>query len=108
MLAAGKLDRRITIQQAAAVRNNAGEKTRTWSLLAKVWAGVLFPSTRQAQNSQQLASEIDATFTIRYRTDVAPQENIRILFDGKYYRVTGVRELDRRAGLMLDCTARAE
>jgi len=106
---AGKLDRRIRIEQPQLAKNAAGEKTRTWIPLAlNVAAGIAFPSTRQAMSGQQLVSEIDATFTLRYRTDLAPKEDRRIVFDGRTYRIKGVREIGRRVGLEVDCTTRAE
>ena len=106
---AGKLDRRIDIQQAQVSRLASGEKSRpNWLPLATVAASVAFPSTRQVMNSQQLQSEIDVVFEIRYRTDVTAREDLRIKHDGRFYRIKGARELGRREGLRLDCTARAE
>ncbi len=106
---AGKLDRKIRIEQSIASRSATGEKSRTWVPLAiDVPAAVELPSTRQAMNSQQLQSEVDIVLTIRYRNDVTPTENLQIKFDGRSYRIKGVRELGRREGLRLDCAARAE
>jgi len=107
---AGTLDRRIDIQQAMPSKNAAGEKTRAWTPLADdVPAGVQLPSTRQVMNSQQMQSEIDAIFTIRYRTDLTAKEDRRISYEGRIYRIKGVRETgSRREGLLLDCTSRAE
>jgi SPP1 family predicted phage head-tail adaptor len=106
---AGKLDRKIRIEQPQLSRNAAGEKTRNWIPLAlNVAAGVVFPTTRQVMNGQQMQSEVDATFTVRYRIDLAPKEDRRIIFDGRTFRIKGVRELGRRVGLAVDCTTRAE
>lgn len=108
MLAAGSLDRRITIEQSIPTRSTTGEVTRSWVPLAVVYASLTLPSARQAMSSQQMQSEVDAVFTIRHREDVTPHEARRVLFHGKRYRIKGVRELGRKVGLQLDCTARAE
>jgi SPP1 family predicted phage head-tail adaptor len=122
---AGKLDRTVRIERATTVRLGTGEKSRVWIPITAVFdggvfdpvvfdsapgvaAGVDYQSTRQAMNSQQLQSEIDAVFEIRYRTDVTAQEDLRIVFEGRKYRIKGVREIGRKRGLFLDCTARAE
>jgi len=106
---AGKLDRYISIERATATRSATGEKTRTWTALAVLLpAAVEFPSTRQAMNSQQMQSEIDAVFSIRYRTDISPAEDLRVVYSARHYRIKGVREIGRRVGLRLDCSSRAE
>lgn len=106
---AGKLDRSVTIERATTTRSRTGEKTRSWSTVSSnVPAQVEYPSTRQTLSGQQVASEVDATITVRYRDDLTPQEDLRIVYNGRAYRIKGVRELDRKVGLRLDCTARAE
>lgn len=106
---AGALDKAIVIEQATATRNAAGEKTRTWTAITDaIAASVEYPSARQAMNSQQMQSEIDAVFTVRYRTDILPTETYRVIHATRAYRVKAVREIGRKVGLRLDCTARAE
>jgi len=106
---AGKLDRSIRIEKSINTRGTTGEKARSWVPVAiGVPASVELPSNRQAMNSQQLQSEVDAVITIRYRDDIAPQEDLRIIYAGRAYRIKGVREMGRKVALRLDCTARAE
>ena len=106
---AGKLDRFIRIETAVATKTLTGEKSRTWVPLAdKVPAGVEYPSSRQVMNSQQMQSEVDAVFMVRYRTDLTPKEDRRIVFAARTYRIKAVREIGRKVGLNIDCTTRAE
>ena len=106
---AGKLDHFIRIERATTTKTLTGEKSRTWATLAdKIPAGVEYPSSRQAMNSQQMQSEVDAVFMVRYRTDLTPTEDLRIVFASRTYRIKAVREIGRKVGLNIDCTTRAE
>lgn len=40
-------------------------------------------------------------FRIRYLSTVTVTEKMRVLFDGKYYKIVGMAEIDRRRGLEL-------
>lgn len=106
---AGKLDRIIVIEKGTPGKNKARETTFEWAAFAKPWANYSVPNSRQVFNSQQLQSEIDAVFTIRFRTDIDPKEAFRVVYRGRYYRVKGARETGaRNTFLALDCTSRAE
>lgn len=108
-MGAGQFDRSIRLETSVATRTPTGEKSRSWSTVATaIPAKVELPSSRQVMNSQAVQSEIDAVFTIRFRTDITPDEAHRIVYNGVNYRIKGVREIGRRVALQLDCTARAE
>lgn len=72
-IAAGQLDRRVTIQQRAAGVDTYGQPSTTWETLATVWAWVKAPSgaslaERVAADRQ--ASLVTYSVRIRYRADV--------------------------------------
>ena len=99
---AGKLDRRITIQQATVTRGAGGGETRTWANLATVWANVRPMSGREFTAGQQLG-EVTTTFQIRYRSDVV--EKMRVSYDSKTYNIRAVLPSeDRKRFITLACT----
>ena len=92
-----RMDRRITIEADTGTRNEYGEVVQDWTELATVWAAVKQQSAREGFESAGQVSEVEAAFTIRYRSDV--DSGCRVLFDGRYFDVTGVREVGRKGGL---------
>lgn len=106
MIAAGKLDRRITLQRATSSQDEAGQSIPAWSKVAEVWAQVLPLAAREPFQADQRAAWVDTKFVIRYRADVGPLD--RVLYGGRTYDVVGVQEIGRREGLELLAYARAE
>jgi SPP1 family predicted phage head-tail adaptor len=100
---AGRLDRRVTIEQATATQNDYGEPVRTWSTLATVWAEKLDLKASERFAGDQHDARIDTVWRIRYRADVTPL--MRVSHGGLRYDIQGTRELGRRAGLELLTTA---
>lgn len=109
MDAAGKLDRRVTIQRAATVTNALGEAVPTWADLATVWAAKQEIRDSERFDAQQLAAEISMRFRIRYSpkvADVSPKD--RLIFEARTYDIAAVKEIGRREGLELTARARAD
>lgn len=108
-LAAGDLDRRLRIERAVLTRDGFGEEIAVWGLLAGVWAGKRDVSDRERIASAEVAAEITTRFVIRWSPDVAdvnPKD--RIVFDGRIFDISGVKEIGRREGLEVSAAARAE
>ena len=111
---AGKLDRRIRIDTATAVRDpQTRELVRTWLPLATVWAERLPQTGREYYGAQQQVAEINAGWQIRWSSTVAavtPTEGFRVVADGREYDILDVREADRtrRRALLIFGKARAE
>jgi SPP1 family predicted phage head-tail adaptor len=103
---AGRLDRRITIEQKAVTRGPSGTEKKTWTTLAKVSAEVRPKTGREVFTAGQVAGEADTLFRIRWRTNVTVEN--RIVFDGRKYDITSVAEMGRRQGLEILATVRAE
>jgi len=97
MLAAGKLDRRIDLQQAAVSRDASGGAVETWSTFASAWASARPLSGRALQAAQQRASSADTIFELRHRADIS--EAARILHRGEIYQILWIDDIGRGEGL---------
>lgn len=98
----GKLDRRVTIQQATVSRGTVGGHAESWSTLAVVWANVRDLNGRETFNAQAAGSNVKRVVTIRHLATVT--DDMRVLFaDGSTARIAWMRELGRKDGLELYC-----
>lgn len=94
---AARLDRPITIQQYSETADSYGEPIKTWTTLVETFAGIKQQSAKELFSAGKI-SETDIVFTTRYVSGVTAKD--RILYDGKYYYLTGEpRELGRQDGL---------
>lgn len=109
-LRAGDLDRRITLQRAAAVQDPAtGERVESWATLATVWASRRRASARETLASAELSAEISDVFEIRYGSAWADlNARDRLLFEGRTYNIVTVDEIGRREGLRIGANARGD
>ncbi|RZJ44974.1 MAG: head-tail adaptor protein [Brevundimonas sp.] len=108
-LAAGKLDRRITLQRFTVTKNDLNEDIETWAdLTPKPVAAQYMPvSDGEKFRAGERASDISARFMIRYSNQVAdlsPKD--RLLFQGRPYAITRVKEFERRVGLEITAVSR--
>lgn len=107
-MSAGKLDRRITLQRATASDDGfSSEGTLTWSDLATVWAEVSPVSDGERWRAGEVAAHITHRFRIRWSSTTAtltPKD--RILYQGRVFDISGVKEIDRRKFLELTASAR--
>lgn len=103
-LAAGHLDRRISIQQKSVVREATwGSETNTWVALATVWAQVLESATDgEFVQDGTLAFARPTRVRLRYRSDVDPTMRL-LLPTGRLLQITGTAEIGRREYLELAC-----
>lgn len=83
----GQLDRRIEIQSFTDTRTATGAAERTWTAVARCFAGVSYPLTgnREDVEGDQPVATTRVTFTIRYRDGL--NESMRILYSNKYYNL---------------------
>ncbi len=106
---AGNLDRRITLRRVTTVNNEFNEPVETWTDFATVWAQRRDASANESYRAQEVGAEISARFTIRLSSLVADVDPLyRVLFKGREYNITAVRELDRNRFLEIDAVARSE
>jgi SPP1 family predicted phage head-tail adaptor len=107
MSGSGDMNRRITLQRATVVRNEFNEEIETWATFAEVWANRADVSAAESFRAQEVGAQLTTRFRIRYSATVAtlnPRD--RLVYAGKLYNITGVREKQRNRWLEVDCVAR--
>ncbi len=98
-LAAGSLDRRITLQSFYETQDGAGTPVKTWHDLEQsphVWARVEHLSGREPFAAEQEYAEATTRFTIRHRSGLSVE--MRIVYQGEAYDIQSIKELGRREG----------
>lgn len=92
---AGKLNRRITIQQPATTRGGSGGAAVAWADWKKdIWAKVipLSGNERRVTDHGGEIAEARTEFIIRYRAGV--DETMRVLYKGKFYNIKHVKDVN--------------
>jgi SPP1 family predicted phage head-tail adaptor len=101
---AGKLDRRISLRHRVLTRNANGENVASYTEYASVWGGKRDLRGREFFAAQQINAELQATWRIRWRSDVTVTD--RLVDDaGVVFDVIHIAEIGRREGLDLYCRA---
>lgn len=103
---AGRLDRRIAIQQNTPTANSVGQEKESWSDLHTIWAEVTPVRGAERYAVNQDAAVIEEKFKIRYVPGITPKN--RIFYNNRAYDIKGVLEIGRREGLEIHASARAE
>jgi len=109
MMKAGELDRRIMIEEKTVTNSDSGEEIITWLPLVTVWARKIEAKGAERFSGQELFGAAVKTFQIRwslYASTITTKH--RLLFDGRTYDITDVREIGRREGLEIDCFTKSE
>jgi SPP1 family predicted phage head-tail adaptor len=104
MIAAGKLDRVITIQRAAVETvAPSGAVTPIWSDVATVRAEVLHRTSIEFIAAFGEAGKESAGFRIRYLAGLTVAD--RVIYAGQAFNLVELKEIGRREGLELRCEA---
>lgn len=105
----GRRDRLIEIQSSSEVRDDAGEPTTTWTTIATEWAEKIEHNGPERFQAQQLAGSAVRTFRFLWNenTDQITKLN-RVLYDGRVFDITDVREIGYHEGIEIDCTTPGE
>lgn len=91
---AGRLRRRVTIQEKTVSRNSYGEEIITWSDVDTVWAAVEPLHGREYTEMRRAGAEVTTRIIMRYRDDVTPA--MRITWDSHVYDIESVIDVDGR------------
>ena len=102
MIAAGKLNRRVEIQQPTISRDAVGGKVEGWSTLATVWAEVRDLRGRESFAAQAAGSAVSKMVTIRYLSTLDAKFRVRF-DDGKVARIDHIEQLGRKEGQIIYC-----
>ncbi|MGR3452882.1 phage head closure protein [Pseudooceanicola sp.] len=107
---AGKLDRRITLERGTVSDDGFNDAIgEPWSVLAEVWAQSMPLSDGERWRAGSIGATATHRFRIRYSSQVAdlnPKD--RLVFEGRVYDISGVKELGRRTGLEVTASARVD
>ena len=99
-LAAGDLDRRITIQTPQPLnRSGSGAATQNWSTFATRWAAKRDLRGREYFEGRQDQAEVTTEFRIRYLDGL--NREMRILLNGHAYDIIHVGEIGKRQGQVI-------
>lgn len=91
MLSAGRLDKRVTIQQLVAAspdQDAGGEPDEAWTDLKTVWASVEPLKGREFLASRQVNSEVTGQIVIRKRAGITAK--MRCSYDSRIYDILSV------------------
>jgi len=101
-LRAGRLKKKITIQQPTETKDSAGALQTSWSTFAIVWAEVTPQTGREFRTAQQVNAEITIVFRIRYLKSVTPK--MRISWDSRIFDIESiVNIMEKNEQLLLNC-----
>lgn len=104
---AGKLDRRLTILRFGEIGRDAlNQPIEGYAAVATVWAQQRPVRGEERFEAQQVAASQVMTFHIRYRRDLTVKD--RVLYDGRTFDITDIREIGRREVSEFDCVARVD
>ena len=99
---AGKLNKRVIIQQYAATRDDYGGEVLTWSDIVTAWAQKAHRTSREFFAAQKVNAETTDMFIIRHYSGITTK--MRVIFDGKTYDIIGANDPDgRRREIQLMC-----
>jgi len=96
---AGKLDRRVILQQPVETQNSVGEIVIAFQTFATVWAEVLPLNGREYFAAQQFVPEAQLKIFIRWITGV--NEKFKVVHDDVAYDIMYIAEIGRREGIQL-------
>lgn len=108
-LAAGKLDRKITIQRFTAATDAHNEPVKTWATLATRSASYEPLSDGERFRAGETAANASARFVIRYSAVVADLDaKDQLVFEGVTHEIVHVKSTGRREGIEITTSVRAD
>jgi SPP1 family predicted phage head-tail adaptor len=98
MINIGRLDRKIVIENQTFATNSIGEYISTWAVFHTTFASVAKVSGSEKIEADQVTATNKVRFKIRFFNGI--DETMRVLYNGNYYDIVEIQELDRE-GLFL-------
>ncbi len=96
----GRLDKRITFQQASVSKSGTGQATMSWANVASVptvWAEVISRGGSEIQEGETLQAQHTWVIRIRPRQDITAK--MRALYGSKILYITSVGDPNRRTNI---------
>ena len=100
MMKAGRLDRRIVIQENTEVKASNGQRTLTWSTFITTWSNPVEKDGAEKTDNNNRSTIRMVNFRIRFRDDIT--NDMRVIWENKYYKIEDTKELGRREGLIIN------
>lgn len=101
----GRMDKRVTFEKKIFSTDASNQhKVTGWEEIASnptVWANVEYKSGSENFESDQLVAVKVASITIRYRTDLTPEN--RVIVGEEIFNIHTVLEVSRKRFLKLTC-----
>tara|TARA_R110002050_G_scaffold2385_2_gene13910 strand:+ start:3029 stop:3349 length:321 start_codon:yes stop_codon:yes gene_type:complete len=95
----GDLDRRIRIEQPIKTANSYGEETLVFSTYRTVWAKMEWKGGGEKEETQRITATSKICFYIR-NLDISINEQNRINYDGQYYYIKVINEIEGRESFL--------
>lgn len=96
-LAAGKMDRLLSLERAVQTRDEIGGMIETWQEVRRLWVMKLPDQTSETIQSGQITARMTARFRCRYFPDLALTDRLREA-TGRLWNIRHVGEIGRREG----------
>lgn len=106
MLAAGTLNRRVTIQSQLTTQDSYGQEQQTWTDVLTCWASIHAATSREVYAAAGFVSQLSHVVTVRY-TFTPITSAMRVLYGTRTFQVQAVVDPDEsRVMLNLYCLER--
>ena len=106
---AGEMDRRVQFQRAAILDDGFSETEAFANHGKPMWAKKTDVSDAERLRAGEVQAMLTARFVVRwtaFTSDLTPKD--RIQYDGKSFRIFGIKEIGRREGLEITAGARVD
>lgn len=100
---AGRLDRRITIEQKTVTRDDFGAEIIAWATFAEVWAEIRDVNSVEKVIDQLRTMTRLTMVTTRYVPGVTTDMRVRVNEDGRVLAITSLAQIGRRLGWSMAC-----
>lgn len=104
LIDAGRLNRRVKLQQRVATVDAEGQQSTQWVDVVNTWASIEPASGREVLMGQAIQAEVTHTVTIRYRQGVTAA--MRLVYQAELpYNIQSVIDVDtRHIAMVLLCS----
>lgn len=100
MIAAGKLDTRLSLRQPSTAQDAIGQPLTTWTEVSKLWANVLYKTGIEAVKADADTSVVKASIRIWFNSAVTPAMRLVNELDGTVFQILSL--LPNRRGGYID------
>ena len=100
----GRMNRRLQVQVRTLTKDATGGRKETWANAFKVWGEAVSHKAAEGILGDSERTTDDRHFRIRYQSTLAAGTH-RILYQLKFYDITGIIEEGIRDRMLLTCRA---